>query len=69
MTILVIAEHNNAVLAAATLNTVAAAKAIGGDIVNNKKSWLMTRAFEKAGERRDELVAAMAMPVDTDDQK
>jgi len=32
MTILVIAEHNNAVLAAATLNTVAAAKAIGGDI-------------------------------------
>ncbi|QXY91425.1 electron transfer flavoprotein subunit alpha/FixB family protein [Pseudomonas sp. MTM4] len=37
MTILVIAEHNNAVLAAATLNTVAAAKriaaqTIGGDI-------------------------------------
>ena len=32
MTILVIAEHNNVVLSAATLNTVAAAKAIGGDI-------------------------------------
>ncbi len=32
MTILVIAEHNNAALAAATLNTVAAAAAIGGDI-------------------------------------
>ena len=32
MTILVIAEHNNAVLAAATLNTVAAGQAIGGDI-------------------------------------
>lgn len=32
MAILVIAEHNNAALAAATLNTVAAAKAIGGDI-------------------------------------
>ena len=32
MTILVIAEHSNAVLGAATLNTVAAAKAIGGDI-------------------------------------
>lgn len=32
MTILVIAEHNNAELNAATLNTVAAAKAIGGDI-------------------------------------
>ena len=32
MAILVIAEHNNAVLGAATLNTVAAAQAIGGDI-------------------------------------
>ena len=32
MTILVIAEHNNAELNGATLNTVAAAKAIGGDI-------------------------------------
>ncbi|MFC3607210.1 electron transfer flavoprotein subunit alpha/FixB family protein [Stutzerimonas tarimensis] len=32
MAILVIAEHNNAVLAAATLNTVAAAARTGGDI-------------------------------------
>jgi len=32
MAILVIAEHNNAVLTAATLNTVAAATKIGGDI-------------------------------------
>ncbi|MCC6077267.1 electron transfer flavoprotein subunit alpha/FixB family protein [Pseudomonas sp. GCM10022188] len=32
MAILVIAEHNNAALAAATLNTVAAAAQIGGDI-------------------------------------
>ena len=32
MAILVIAEHDNAVLAAATLNTVAAAQAIGGDL-------------------------------------
>ena len=32
MTILVIAEHTNAALAAATLNTVAAAAKIGGDI-------------------------------------
>lgn len=32
MTILVIAEHNNAELNAATLNTVAAAAAIGGEI-------------------------------------
>ena len=44
-------------------------KAIGGDIVNNKKSWLMTRAFEKAGDRREELLAAMAMPVGTEEQK
>ena len=44
-------------------------KAIGGDIVNNKKSWLMTRAFEMAGDRRGELVAAMDMPVGTDSQK
>ena len=32
MTILVIAEHDNKVLAPATLNTVAAAAEIGGDI-------------------------------------
>ena len=44
-------------------------KAIGGDIINNKKSWLMTRAFEVAGDRRGELVAAMAMPVGTDSEK
>lgn len=44
-------------------------KAIGGDIVNNKKSWLMTRAFEKIGDRREELLAAMAMPVSTEDEK
>ncbi|SDH45632.1 electron transfer flavoprotein subunit alpha/FixB family protein [Pseudomonas panipatensis] len=33
MAILVIAEHNNGVLGAATLNTVSAAKKIGGDVV------------------------------------
>ena len=44
-------------------------KAIGGDILNNKKSWLMTRAFEKAGERRSELLEAMAMPIETDEEK
>ena len=44
-------------------------KAIGGDIVNNKKSWLMTRAFEKAGEQKDRLLAAMAMPVETAEQR
>ncbi len=44
-------------------------KAIGGDIVNNKKSWLMTHAFEVADERRTDLVAAMAMPVGCDEEK
>jgi geranylgeranyl diphosphate synthase type II len=44
-------------------------KAIGGDILNNKKSWLLTRAFEKAGDRRAELLDAMAMPIESDQQK
>ena len=38
-------------------------KAIGGDIVNNKKTWLLTRAFEKAGDMRSDLLAAMSIPV------
>ena len=42
-------------------------KAIGGDIVNNKKSWLLTRALEKDG--TDRLAAAMTMPVSTDEEK
>ena len=37
--------------------------------MNNKKSWLMTRAFEKAGELKGDLLAAMAMPVETAEQK
>ena len=44
-------------------------KAIGGDIMNNKKSWLMTRAFEKAGDMRVQLLEAMAMPVETEEEK
>ena len=44
-------------------------KAIGGDIVNNKKSWLLTRAFEKAGDLSPELLEAMDMPVETDEQR
>ena len=45
-------------------------KAIGGDILNNKKNWLTTRAFEKAsGQVREELLAAMKMPVATDEDK
>ena len=44
-------------------------KATGGDILNNKKSWLLTRTFEKIGNRRQELLEAMAMPIETDEQK
>ena len=42
-------------------------KAIGGDIVNNKKSWLLTRAIEKAGVER--LAESLAMPVSTETEK
>ena len=42
-------------------------KAIGGDIVNNKKSWLLTRALEKAG--KEKLADALAMPVSTESEK
>ena len=45
-------------------------KAIGGDIVNNKKSWLMTRAFEKASaDVRVQLLEAMSMPVESAGQR
>jgi geranylgeranyl diphosphate synthase type II len=42
-------------------------KAIGGDILNNKKSWLLTRALKKAGTER--FAEALAMPVSTDEEK
>ena len=42
-------------------------KAIGGDILNNKKSWLLTRALEKAGTER--FCEALAMPISTDEEK
>ena len=44
-------------------------KSIGGDILNNKKTWLLTRAFEKAGEMKGDLLAAMEMPMNTDEEK
>lgn len=42
-------------------------KEIGGDIVNNKKTWLLTRALEKGVGcgLRNELLAAMQLPVST----
>lgn len=42
-------------------------KATGGDIVNNKKTWLLIKAIEKGG--KEEFLEAMAMPVDTVEQK
>jgi len=38
-------------------------KPIGGDIVNDKKSWLLTHALEKIGDKQ-ELFKLMEMPVD-----
>ena len=39
-------------------------KPIGGDIVNNKKTWLLTHALEKCskGEERKEFLSLMALP-------
>ena len=45
-------------------------KAIGGDILNNKKTWLMIKAQTNASEEElKALSAAMDMPVTTDDEK
>lgn len=45
-------------------------KKIGGDIVNGKKSWLLTRALENAGGQvKTDLLEAMDMPVATDAEK
>lgn len=55
-------------------------KKIGGDIVNNKKTWLLTRALEKSGEMeksgvidarngKKALLQAMGMPVRNDEEK
>ena len=45
-------------------------KAIGGDILNNKKTWLMIKALEKASaEEFEALHKAMEMPIGTDGQK
>ncbi|MBQ5486814.1 MAG: polyprenyl synthetase family protein, partial [Bacteroidales bacterium] len=45
-------------------------KPIGGDILNEKKSWLTVRACEKASdEEREELLAAFRAPAVTDEEK
>lgn len=43
-------------------------KPIGGDIVNNKKSWLLTKALESSEDRK-KLFELMELPVDTKEQK
>ena len=43
-------------------------KPIGGDVVNNKKSWLLTKAMEIASDR-GLLKEIMALPVDNEAQK
>ena len=45
-------------------------KPIGGDIVNNKKSWLTVRAFEKAGKaQRKDLEESTSLPSETLEEK
>ena len=47
-------------------------KAIGGDILNDKKSWLLTKAFETAaGDAavRESLLGSMALPVGSEEEK
>ncbi|MCQ2149422.1 MAG: polyprenyl synthetase family protein [Bacteroidales bacterium] len=43
-------------------------KPIGGDIVNNKKSWMLTRALEKTSDR-DGLRRILALPVENVEQR
>ena len=45
-------------------------KAIGGDILNNKKTWLMIKALDKASEtEKKALYDAMEMPMETENDK
>lgn len=45
-------------------------KPIGGDILNEKKSWLTVRTFEKADEKvKAELLEAMSMKVESEEDK
>lgn len=45
-------------------------KPIGGDIVNNKKCWLTTRALEIADKSaKESLTLALGLPADTDAEK
>lgn len=43
-------------------------KPIGGDIVENKKSWLLLRALEKIDDKQ-RLFSLMSLPVETEEQR
>ena len=43
-------------------------KPIGGDIINNKKSWLLTRAFEKT-DNKSRILELMNLPVEDRSQQ
>lgn len=43
-------------------------KPIGGDIVNNKKTWLLTRALEKTSNKK-EILDMLALPVETSSER
>lgn len=51
-------------------NEVTFGKPIGGDIVNNKKSWLTTRALEKADDiLRQQILDVEDLPAETGEEK
>lgn len=51
-------------------DTVVFGKSVGGDILNGKKTWLLTQAMSLAqGASRERLRSAMALPAETAEQK
>ncbi len=51
-------------------DTVVYGKSVGGDILNGKKTWLLTQAMAQSGESgRVRLHKALAMPAGTDEEK
>lgn len=51
-------------------DTVVFGKSVGGDILNGKKTWLLTQAMAQSGASgRERLRAALAMPAETAEEK
>ncbi len=51
-------------------DTVVFGKSVGGDILNGKKTWLLTQAMAQSGETgRERLRQALAMPAETAEEK